>query len=64
MWLCPSDNVRRVLEIIRTHIYHDTMKGTLTALPLRNKLGKIGVLPSASLLGSLIIMAPENLLVS
>lgn len=64
MWLCPSDNVRRVLEIIRTHIYHDTMKGTLTALPLRNKLGKTAVLPSASLLGSLIIMAPENLLVS
>lgn len=45
MRLCPSDKVHRGLEIIRTHIYHDTMRGTLTVLPQRKKLGKICALP-------------------
>lgn len=44
-WLCPSDNVHGVLGIIGTHIHHSTMRGTLRVLPLRNKLGKMCVLP-------------------
>lgn len=44
MWLCPSNRVHRVLETIRTHIYHSTMRGIFRALPLRCKLGKMCVL--------------------
>lgn len=48
MWLCPSDNIHRVLEIIKAHIYHDTARETFRVLPLRYKLGKILVLAHKS----------------